>query len=217
MAHQDIAATVSVVVKYHMDGELAENVFHAKATGVIDETAINDLHSVFLTWLNGTWDTIASEDWTADEIIITDQSSLAGLRRDFPISPPIVGLVASPGAAANSTLAVHASIGRRGRGINGRTFWIGLAENQTDKDHVIAATGTAIVAALNDLATAVASTVGWEGLAIPHLVVAGVRPPVAQSDVVVDYSLADLVLDSQRDRLPGHRRRKKKITGPRPA
>lgn len=211
MAHQDIEQTARVEVRYSLAGEPAMNVFHAKAEDVITVTELDDLAALFTTWINDSWKPIASSDWYCTQLIITDMTSINGARRAYPFpGAGINGLLAEEAMPANCTLAVKADVGIRGRGKNGRTFWIGLSEPQVEIETVTTTAADSITGAMEDLRTLIAGATNWAGLAIPHLVVGGVRPPLAQADLVLSYHLADLIVDSQRDRLPGHRRHKKR-------
>jgi hypothetical protein len=66
-----------------------------------------------------------------------------------------------------------------------------------------------IVAALNTLRTDIGAVTGSDGLCIPHFVVDKIRPPTVGNSLVVSYSYSDLYIDSQRDRLPFHKKHKK--------
>lgn len=211
MAHQDIAQTARIELRFFQGGELAENVMHAKAEDVITITEMDELAALFTTWLNDSWKPLASDQWSCAELIITDMTSVTGARKSYLTGgAPIAGLLAEDPLPSNATVAVKADVGIRGRGKNGRVFWIGLTDTQADGNRLVSAVGDDIVAAMEDLRTAVEGSVNWAGMAIPHLVVGGVRPPLAQSSLVLNYHLSDLTIDSQRDRLPGHRKHKKR-------
>lgn len=209
MAHQDIAATLKVEMRYFLAGENAENVYYVKASGTIDEALLDAVGAMFISWEDTSGSTQRSNETNFYECVVTDMSSLFGLRKTYQPPAPIQGIIAEDSLPNNATIAVKENIGRRGKGVNGRKFWIGLAETQVTANNVLPATAASIVSVLDTLRDSAAALTGLEGLAVPHLVVAGVRPPLAQSDVITGFSIADTVIDSQKNRLPRHKRHKR--------
>lgn len=214
MKDQIVTAGVKAEMRYLVNGQNAENVYWAKASGTIDEALLDSLAALLIAWE----DTEASAQRSADcdlvEIILTDMSSLAGVRKVYGVSPPQSGAVTGDAMPNNVTLAVKENIGQRGRGINGRKFWIGLAESQCAGDVVDGTVVTAIVGIMNNLRDSVAGLTGFEGLCIPHFVVNKVPQNPADTDVITGFSVANNVIDSMRDRLPFHKRHKRKATTP---
>lgn len=209
MAHQNILNAVKIELNYFMQTNNASNIMHARATGPITLALLDTLETVLKDWLTTEWATLASTTWSAQSIILTGENSLFDPRKAYPLSPAIAGTLTGGALPANATLAVKANIGRRGKGVNGRVFWVGLDGSQVTDNFIGSTEGNAIVAALNALNASVAALVGFEGLCVPHLVVGGAHPPDASSDIIVDFSLADNAVDSQKDRLPFHKKRKR--------
>lgn len=199
-------------MKYQIAGALLENVFHARSTaGSWDSTTLDAVEAAFVAWFSATGNQWVSDQMSLYEIIATDLTSLAGIRRVYPISPPLDGNISSPPLPTNATFAVKANIGTRGRGQNGRTYWPSLSVDQVTVDQLNKTNADQIVAALNTLRTSIAAVTGCDGLCIPHFMVAGVRPPSVGNSLVTSYSYSDLYVDSQRDRLPLHKKHKRKV------
>jgi hypothetical protein len=192
-----------------MDNNNAENVFHVKATGVITEALLDTLAALIIDWLTTSWAPNASQGWTAREVILTGLNSLFDPRKSYPVSPVVPGTDVTGALPANCTIAVKEDIGRRGKGVAGRWFWVGMANDQCTEDECLPTAGVNITTALNALKTTIASTVGFEGICVPHMVVGGVRPPDASSDVITNFLLSDNSMDSQKDRLPFHKKHKR--------
>lgn len=211
MAHQDVTRTIQCQVNYFLDNNNAANIFHCLATSVIDVTLLDDIAGVINGWLTTDWAPLASDDWTANEIVLTGLNSLSDPRKSYPIAPPIPGTLTDIALPANVTLAIKEDVGHRGKGIAGRWFWVGFAGSQVVGDSVLTASATAIIAALQHLNTLLAAVPGCEGMCVPHLVVNRVRPNPASSDLVASFVITDNTMDSQRDRLPFHKRHKKPI------
>lgn len=209
MAYQPVLGTVEVRMQYILNGESCENVYH-----VANDTeeawtlaAMEDIASAFADWEDGSAKLQRTSQCALHNITVTDLTSLTSDRLTRPIVPPIVGTRGGDSQANNVTFALKADVHNRGRGKNGRTFWIGLAEDQTAGSTITSAARDAIVTALNALITAIEAVNPTYRLVIVHRVVGNVHPPVAGSSQVFLYSATDDTLDSQKNRLPNHRRR----------
>lgn len=209
MAHQDVTRTIRCEIRYFMQNNNAANVFHVRYTSVFTDTEADALFAIIHTWLDTDWKDEASNLWTANEVVLTNLNSLEGIRRVYPIEPPIAGTREVDALPANATIAVHGSTGTRGRGKSARWYWVGLAEDQVTGNSIVTARGNAIDAALNALLDTIAGGPMFDGMAVPHLVVGGVRPPVAESEIIVKWSLSNYLMDSQVDRLPFHKKHKR--------
>lgn len=209
MAHQDVVDTLRVEVRYQGSNTNAANVFHVRTTAAPTLPDLTTAATIFESWLSTEWAPIANGEWEVAEIVVTDLSSITGPRRSFIPAAPIVGTAVGDSVPANATIAIKFDIGTRGRGVNGRMFWVGLSEADTTANEVTTAALTAILSAIDALRTAVEAGAGLEGLAIPHYVVGGVRPAICTSSVVLAVVAADGLIDSQRDRLPRHKKHKR--------
>jgi hypothetical protein len=187
-----------------------ENVYYARTSDTVwSEASMDAVEAAMENWESTVANLQRNDAVSLYEIVATDLTSLFGIRKAYAVSPAIGGTLPNP-LPANATVAVKADIGRRGRGTSGRTFWIGLAEGQiTAPDQLAPLAASGIIAALNTLRDDVAGITPIEGLCVPHFMVDHVRPPSVQADIVVQYLLSDFFLDSQRDRLPGHKKHKK--------
>lgn len=210
MAHQDCVDVVRVEVRYLMTGANAANVFHVWCNSQPSESTLADIAAKFTTWLEDDWGGVASNNWSAVEIICTDLTTINGPRSSFAVAVP--GELEADSLPANATLAIKADIGTRGRGKNGRVFHVGLCELQVTANTVGTVALSSIVGAYEALRTAIEADADYEGLAVPHFVVDGQRPPIAGKDRVRRYVAANNLIDSQKDRLPNHKKRKRTAT-----
>lgn len=213
MPHQDVPNTVRVEVGYAYDNNNMANVWHVRTSDVPSEADLISILANMQTWLETDWAPLASPQVSALTITATSLHDLGGPRMTVGINPPIVGTSDSEALPANVTIAVKANIGTRGRGKSGRTFWIGLGESQVTNNELLPTPASAIVTALTQLNELMADIgTNLEGLVVPHFVVGGIRPPSVGTSTVLSYSMANFVTDSQRDRLPGHKRAKRRTT-----
>lgn len=186
-----------------------ENVFHVTHNddGPWTLPDMEDLASTFADWEDGTGKLQRSIACSLHNITVTDLTALTGSRLTRPVDPPVFGTQTGDAQANNVTYALKADIHNRGRGKNGRTFWVGLAEQQTAGSSINGTNRDAIVSAMNGLLAAVtAANPNWQ-VVVPHRVVNNIKPPIADYSRVFLYSATDDILDSQRNRLPNHHRR----------
>lgn len=200
---------LQVVMVYSSGDDLMENVYYVHKNTNWSESDINDMLTIFSTWES----TVAADERSQETSLVrmtgTDITSLTGRRVDLPLVAPIPGQEASPVLPANVTFAVKANIGERGKGRNGRKFWIGLAENMVVENAVDETRAGDIQTDLNDLISAVNAGPPAASLGIIHTVSNGVPVEPASFSPILSFSYTDLNIDSQRDRLPGHKRHKR--------
>lgn len=201
--------------KYKTGDNVVMNVYYVKTSDLTwSEASLDDVEAAIVDWETTTAVPLRNDQVALFEIIATDLTSLAGIRKAYGVSPAVPGALADP-IPMNATLAIKADIGRRGRGTAGRTYWIGLAQGQlTVPDQIAPVASGQLVAAMNTLRDAIAAITPVEGMCVPHFVVGGEHPPIVSADIIVRYLLSDFYIDSQRDRLPNHKKHLKKKTAP---
>jgi hypothetical protein len=209
MPHQDVTKVVQIELRFFMGNNNAQNTLHAQCSVVPTLAELTDLGGTLSSWITDRWAPIAAEAWTCNEIVLTSLDSILGPRLSIPISPPQAGGLAVDALPANATIAIKEDIGRRGRGTAGRIFWIGLTEGQQLVNELTPAAQSAIIAALETLKDDVQALDNFEGLCVPHMVVGGVRPNPATATIVQLFTATDLTLDSQKDRLPFHKKKRR--------
>jgi hypothetical protein len=195
---------VQVVCEYLSGGEKCANVYHVHKSTPWTALNITDV----LTEIT-TASPLRSNEVSLIRITGTDLTSLTSARVDVPLVAPIVGTNVAPVLPANATFAVKANIGERGKGRNGRTFWIGLAENKVAENSVDETYAGNVQTALNTLITDISGGSPVATLGIIHTEVGGVPQSPAPFSAILEWSYTDLFVDSQKNRLPGHKRHKK--------
>lgn len=211
MVNQPALGIVEVREQFLYDGERCENVYHVKH-GTVDPwdlVDMEDLASVFADWEDATASLLRPTDVQAVNIVVSDLTSLNAQRMTRPLVPAINGAVTDDSLPNSATVAVKFDTHDRGRGRNGRQFWIGLAENQVSANTILPATRDAIIAALEALSAAITALDASYHLVVLHRIVNGIRPPQADWSQVFSFAMADLTVDSQKNRLPNHKRRKR--------
>lgn len=211
MANQPAPGVLEVRLQYLSDGEKCENVYHVHHGSSIawPEADIEDVLSTFENWEDTTASLLRPTDVSLYNMVGSDLTSLTAFRRSRAVSPAIVGSIASDSLPNNATMAITFNTGNRGKGQNGRQFWIGLTENHVTGNSVEAAHRDSIISALEALDAAIQTLDPAYRLVVLHRVVNGVHPPTAGTTNVLSFSTADLIVDSQKNRLPNHKKRKR--------
>ena len=210
MVFQPVRGVVTVRMRYKLDFENAENVYHVTHASLDPWglSSMEDLASTFEDWEDTTAKSNRGANCELQEIVVTDETSLSTLRVTRGVVPPIVGTHGGDSLPNNATLAIKADINDRGRGKSGRIFWIGLTEGQVTANTINTTDRDSIVTALNTLIANVEALVAGYHLVTVHRVINGVRPAEADWARIASFSASDTTMDSQRTRLPGHKRRK---------
>jgi len=197
-------------LKYTLPGTTIANIFHVRCTTTSwAEVDLDAVEQAFEDWFTTTGSQYINDSCFLYEITATDLTSMSGLRKVYPIDPPLAGNMNNELLPANVTFAMKASISTRGRGTSGRTFWPALGDTQVSNENITGAAANLIRTALNTLITDIGAVTNVDALVIPHFVVGGVRPPTVSASDVISYGYSDLVLDSQRCRLPNHKKHKR--------
>lgn len=213
MAHQDVPNVAQLVGKYTQAGEAVENVFHvARTTGAWTKDDLVALAELFEGWETVTAAPLRTNNVQLNEVTATDLTSLAGFRITMAVDPAIPGTGGSNALPNSATFAIHADTGERGRGRAGRCFWIGLDEDQVAANTVDVAAGGLIEDAMNALRTEIEALGTGYSMCVPHYVVNGVRPPSVLHSQIREWTISDYIIDSQKNRLPRHKRHKKQGT-----
>jgi hypothetical protein len=197
-------------LRYETPDNTLENVFYVQCTGARwVEADMDAVKAAFVAWFTASGSQQMSDTLGLYEVVATDLTDLNGIRKSYAVSPALLGNISSAILPLNVTWAIKASIGKRGRGITGRTYWPGLCVDQVSADQMDGGAANTIIGYMNALKVAIAAVPNSEGLVVPHFIVGKVRPPVVTADPVQGYLFSDLFLDSQRDRLPFHKKHKR--------
>lgn len=208
MPHLIANNVVQVVMEYVGGGATMSNVYHVhKATGWTDVN-LEALETAFLGWETDTGSDNRSSEVALTRIKLTDLTSLLSPMRDTILGVPIAGKQLSGMLPANSTIAFKGSIGQRGRGRAGRQFWIGLAEDMCAGCTIDTDAAGDILANLEQLRTEIEALPLGAILGVIHTIKDGAPLSPADFSAIIAWALTDRTLDSQKNRLPNHKRRK---------
>ena len=195
------------VVQTNVRGLLAsqrvENVLNWEFGGLPNPTAVAELaDNVRAGWVSHIIPVLTAA-YTLVEVYATDQTSQTGSSATSTAPTPVVGTLGGLPAANNVALCLSHRTTSRGRSARGRTYLPCVTANvTTDQNHVSASHAANVIAAWNDFLTEVqaASVVSFVIVSRFHN---KVPRTTALVDIVVNTLFTDLVVDSQRRRLPG--------------
>src|SRR6266545_2039079 len=206
-----ISTNVAEVVLTFSDinSDIFENVFFVHKATAWDATTLSELVNAFVSWESDTGSAERGDQVTLVRVTATDLTSLTTDRVDAQLETPVPGQRTSPVLPSNVTLAIKKNIGSRGKGRNGRIFWIGLTEDAVEQNAILEARANLLITALAALEPVVQAAVSGTLVGIIHTVIDGVPQPDAPFSHTQNYAITDFIVDSQRDRLPGHKRHKK--------
>jgi hypothetical protein len=189
--------------------ENQENVFHVHKASPWTPLEIDDLIAAYEAWETAAGSARRGVAMALVRITATDLTSFTAARSDAMLAAPIVGQKVNDLVPSNVTFALKANIGERGKGRNGRCFWIGMVETDVTGDRISLAEAQAIQLALNTLLSDVSAAVPGADVGVLHTRVGGVPITPATFTPTRGYDFTDLFVDSQRDRLPGHKKHKR--------
>jgi hypothetical protein len=202
---------VQVVEMFRSGGENVQNVFHVHKGTTWTASDITALLGAVESWEAISASPFRSDQVSMFRLVGTDLTSLTSARVDLQLALPVDGQDAGAVLPNNVTFAVKANIGERGKGRNGRSFWVGLSEAMVIGSLMNTASADSIQSALNTLITDIAAAVPGAALCVIHTRAGGVPISPATSTDVQSFTYTDLTTDSQRDRLPGHKRHKRSV------
>jgi len=212
MPHQNCPGILQVEMRYTCDAQDIFNVFHV---GKADTTAwefveITDvINSFYDDYWSANQQALLTAEVRLSEIVATDLTSLDGIRIINPIVPDEIGTNLGVVMPNNVSLAVKLAPATRGRGTSGRIFWPPPPEEEVTDNQFDASYVTAIVTALEALKTSLLALDTPSKLVVLSRVLNGTPRANGIGKDVVSFGASDFYVDSQKLRLPRHKRTKR--------
>jgi hypothetical protein len=212
---QPCPGILQVEMRYIADGQTVENVFHV-ARNVLDHWTLAEITDVTGVFLTSYWTAHQKASLPATtaltEIVLTDLTDLDGLKITHPISPPDPGTNAAGTLPINVTVALKLSVTNRGRGASGRIFWPTLPTTAVVGDTLTTAYASTMETAVAAIETALLALTPEMFLVVLSRVFGRARRANGIGRRVVEVGVTDLTVDSQKNRLPRHRRKSRRRT-----
>lgn len=193
---------VTAAMRYLWDGQQVENTLSFyRATGWT-ETLQTQLANILINWRTNQLREIQSSSLSMIECYVVDQTS-----EDAPAITVTVPSGDQPGLAAasalpnNVTWTIQFRTAFRGRSGRGRNYALGLTEGMVTGNALSIATANEYIGAYESLEA------DLEGVDAQHVIISKFTGKVPRPNgivrLVTAYAYSDLVVDSQRRRLPG--------------
>lgn len=203
--YQPAPLVAEVKMTYRQGTNLMSNIYHVAKDVEWSGADLDALLEVFYDWEN-----LDAKNDRGTSIELVHMTAAALVSETAPyraraIDPAVGGIQPGQALPLNVTLAVAGVTGARGRGRQGRTFWIGLTEGQVDENVVTNTSQDNIVDDMNALLTAVNAVAGQQ-LVVLHRYLGGIKLVEATFSPIIVYTIRDTTVDTQKNRLPNHRR-----------
>ena len=196
-------------MRYQIDGQTVENGIGVWKAAAWTEVELLDMANGIVDWWNTSMKPLLLNTVMLQDIVATDLTSIDGSRVIVPVGIPGGSMIGEP-MPLNATFAFHKAISSRGRGKSGRLFWPQLKKGDVAEDQVTSIFRDAALEALQALIPAIAGIIADAILVVLHQAAGGDAPGIGTYSHVLTFTATDSFVDSQRDRLPSHKRHKKK-------
>jgi len=202
MPFQPVAATCLAELVYSLDGQTIENTLYFRKDNAWDESELFTLANELDAWWTAQMAPLLSTDISLIRVVCTALHAETGPQSILSLSPAPAGAVPTNAVPNNSAFCLSFRTALIGRSFRGRNYVPGLPESVVTISRLAAGTATAIIEAYELLNTA-ASSLNAYHVVVSRTVNGVVQMPTALTNAVNAYVAVDLVMDSQRRRLPG--------------
>lgn len=197
--------TALVELVYSLDGQIIENTLYFENSAAPEPADLSDLGDAIAAWWIANMASALTNDLSLNQVVVTDLTT--------ETSPSVLSMAGLPHAGAGSAdalpnnvvLCISFRTDHRGKSARGRNFIPGLQENQTHGSYADVGLDAVFIAAYGLLIGPAAISPSWEWVVCSKFT--GGNPRVsALMQPVTAVTVTDMVLDSQRRRLPGRGR-----------
>lgn len=192
---------VKICLRMTKAGQQVCNVFHVKVATAPTMAELEVIAGIFIS----TWQTylqnVTASDVSFDAVEATDISVAGGLGVEVTSGLPLVGTSIGGPMPNNVTVATKLTTGMTGRSHRGRSYDIGLTENNitADRQHITAG----LIAVFTDYFTNLISALAGNSTPLAVLSLFADKLPRAAGVLTnITNSSTNATLDSQRRRLP---------------
>lgn len=199
---QPIPNMAEVAIRFTLNGQKCENVFAVRYAGPdLSPGDADDIGSTISAWVDASLQNQQSEHCIFTEIDIRDLVAVDAARYTFP-GTNSGGSSPAPDMTNETALVITKNTAQGGQSGRGRIYHMGLTQAMCDGNDIKPVNGAAILLSWQTLLTELQTTShGMYLISRWHL---GVWRSIATVYAVLNLSLKDTLLDSQRRRKPGN-------------
>lgn len=193
--------TVMVELVYSSQGQITENTLYFYSGIQPTLQLMADLADIMADWWYNNMRPLVCNTTLLTAIKVTDLEQQYAPGIEVPVNPPTPGALNLNQLPNNATFAVTFLTELRGRSFRGRNYINGLSEEDVQNNRVTIGWAGNVVNAYLAIIPALAET-EWEWVVLSRY--SGNQPrDIGVVTNVTGVKYADLVIDSQRRRLPG--------------
>lgn len=204
MPYQPVAATIGLELVFNLDNQIIENTLYVRKLGVLDIGDLLPVADAAIEWWAADMAPNLTNRLTLIRVVATDLSAQNGPSVLATGFLPASGAVNSDSVPSNCALCVSFRTNFRGRAFRGRNYVAGLAEANVTLNTVESALAESIRAGYENFPSHLPED--FMHVVVTRRVNGVVQMPSALTNQVTAYVLTDLIIDSQRRRLPGRGR-----------
>jgi hypothetical protein len=194
-----------VELRMGYDGQDVENTLYIENASAWDTAGLTGLCSIMRDWWDEQYSPLVHATVGLREVVATDLTSATSGQVTVNGGGLIGGVTGTEAMPSNVSLAVAFHTGSRGRSFRGRNYIVGIPANEVNGiNDVFESYAASWIAAYTTLITAALSPgMTW---VVFSRIENGVERSAGLATPVASVAVANLVLDSQRRRLPGRGR-----------
>jgi len=200
MTFQPVEATALIELIQSLDGQIIENTLYFRKATDYDAAALELLAGTMASWWIAEMAPLLSSSISLTGVKATALHDQTGPQFVFNTGLPEPGGVASGSVPNNAAFCVSFRTALIGRAFRGRNYISGIPVNVVTLSSISGGEANALVAAYNEIQDLLPVGTNW---VVVSRTVNGVLQEVGLTNVITSVVIPDLVLDSQRRRLPG--------------
>lgn len=205
MPYVPVVNVAQVEMVYSQQGQVVENVFHVQAPGALNAGNLATIANEFGQWHELHLNLVQNSGISLNLIRATDLTTALGTGIEFAAGLPRSGGGGGSPSPMNVTLAVKWITGFRGRSYRGRSYHIGLREEDYVGSTMLSARLASIIEAYRQLLVMFATDMPTYSPVVVSRRNNKVPRITGVASIIVGVT-AEATTDSQRRRLPGRGR-----------
>lgn len=193
---------VQAELVFNWDGQIVENVLHYQIGGGWTITLMDELGGKLVTWWSTYFKAGSPTNLTLQNIKLIDLTSSTAPAIDYATGLPLTGTAAAGSLPNNCTCVITKRTPLRGRSYRGRIYHVGLKEDQVTGNTILGASVSTFITNYTALQVfTLAGPLDAELVVVSRYENKFPRPMAVVTQVT--HFTADVIVDSQRRRLPG--------------
>lgn len=196
---------VQAELRYLYSIQKLENVIYFVGSAGITTTLMTTLGNNLINWWNVNFKPLVSTQLSLSEVYLTDLTTQTSPTVSVVTGLPSAGVDGGEPMPFNVAYCISFRTAGRGRSARGRNYVTGMTENDVSGNSIVGSFRDAAVAAYNLLVGAGTFTAGLQWCVVSRIHDNAPRA-VALVQPITSVVTIDLVVDSQRRRLPGRGR-----------